>query len=97
VYKNSGTGVQIQSERVYKNPRNPHFILVFLVLICIGVSEWAIADAASRPESAFVGAGTSKVMWVALIAGFIVVFAPVGLILAIVYLSSVRPRLMKVI
>jgi len=23
VYKNSGTGVQIQSERVYKNPRNP--------------------------------------------------------------------------
>jgi len=73
------------------------FILVLLILACIGVSVWAIADAASRPEYAFASAGTSKVMWVALIAGFIVVFTPVGLILAIVYLSSVRPRLMKVV
>jgi hypothetical protein len=51
----------------------------------------------TTPESAFAAAGTSKVMWVALIAGFIVLLAPVGLILAIVYLSSVRPRLMKVV
>lgn len=73
------------------------FILVLLILACIGVSVWAIADAASRPESAFASAGTSKGLWVALIAGFLVVVAPVGLILAIVYLSSVRPRLLKVI
>jgi Na+-driven multidrug efflux pump len=67
------------------------FILVFLLLACIGVSVWAIADAASRPESAFAGGGTSKIMWVVLIAGFLVVFAPIAFVLAVVYLSSVRP------
>jgi hypothetical protein len=71
------------------------FIIIFLVLSCIGVSVWALADIASKPESAFAGAGISKVMWVVLIATFIVVFAPVALILSVVYLSSVRPRINK--
>jgi heme/copper-type cytochrome/quinol oxidase subunit 2 len=71
-------------------------ILVFLALICIGVSVWALSDIASKPESAFVGAGMSKLMWVVLIAVFIVVFAPVALVLSVVYLSSVRPKLTKV-
>jgi len=35
-------------------------------------------------------------MWVLLIAVFIVVFAPVAFVLSIVYLSSVRPKLVKV-
>lgn len=74
------------------------FILALLVLIWIflGVSVWALADIASKPESAFVGAGMSKIMWVVLIAAFIVLFAPVALVLSIVYLSSVRPKLIKV-
>jgi hypothetical protein len=72
------------------------FILIFLALICLGVSVWALADIASKPESAFVGAGMSKIMWVVLIAAFIVLFAPVALVLSIVYLSSVRPKLIKV-
>lgn len=72
------------------------FILALLVLICLGVSGWALCDAASKPESAFVGAGMSKIMWVVLIAAFIVLFAPVALVLSIVYLSSVRPKLVKV-
>jgi preprotein translocase subunit SecG len=72
------------------------FILIFLVLICLGVSVWALADIASKPESAFGGAGVSKLMWVLLIAVFIVVFAPVAFVLSIVYLSSVRPKLVKV-
>ncbi len=73
------------------------FILVFLLLVCIGVSVWAVADAASKPESAFAGAGMSKIMWVVLIAGFIVVFAPAAFVLAVVYLSSVRPKITKFI
>ena len=71
------------------------FILVLLVLICLGVSAWALSDIAHKPESAFVGAGMSKIMWVVLIAAFIVLFAPVALVLSIVYLSSVRPKLVK--
>lgn len=72
------------------------FILVLLALICLGVSVWALCDIATRPESAFVGAGMSKIMWVILIAAFIILFAPVGFVLSIVYLSSVRPKLIKV-
>jgi Protein of unknown function (DUF2516) len=73
------------------------FILIVVVILCVGVAVWALADAAMKPESAFVGAGLSKNMWVALIAGFIVVFAPVAFVLAIVYLSSVRPKVVKFI
>jgi hypothetical protein len=73
------------------------FILVFLALICLGVCAWALSDIASKPESAFVGAGMSKIMWVVLIAVFIVLFAPVALVLSVVYLSSVRPKLVRVI
>jgi hypothetical protein len=72
------------------------FILVFLALICLGVSIWALADIAAKPESSFAGAGMSKVMWVVLIAVFIVVFAPAALVLSVVYLSSVRPKLRNV-
>jgi hypothetical protein len=72
------------------------FILVFLVLICLGVSVWALSDIAAKPESSFAGVGLSKVTWVVLIAVFIVVFAPVALVLSVVYLSSVRPKLVKV-
>jgi hypothetical protein len=73
------------------------FILVVLVLTCLGVSVWALCDIAAKPESSFVGAGMSKTMWVVLIAVFIVVFAPVALALSIVYLTSIRPKLFSVI
>ena len=72
------------------------FILVFLVLLCFGVSACALADIASKPDSAFVRVGTSKTMWVVLIAAFIVLMAPVALVLSLVYLSSVRPKLVEV-
>jgi len=70
-------------------------ILVLLFLIGIGVSAWALADIASKPEAAFVGAGMSKLMWVVLIAVFIVVFAPVAVVLSVVYLASVRSKLVN--
>jgi hypothetical protein len=73
------------------------FILVFLALTCLGVAVWAIADIASTPDSAFVGAGLSKLTWLVLIAVFLVVAAPVALVLSIVYLSSVRPRLIRAV
>ncbi len=71
------------------------FILVSLVLLCIGVSVWALADIASKPDAAFVRAGQSKMMWVVLITVFIVLFAPVALVLSVVYFSSIRGKLIK--
>jgi hypothetical protein len=71
-------------------------ILVFLLLICVGVSVWAITDIASRPASAFVSSGASKITWLVLIVAACVVFAPVALVLSIVYLWSIRPKLARV-
>lgn len=71
------------------------FILAFLALICLAVSVWALSDIAATPESAFVGAGMSKIMWMVLIAVFVILFAPISLVLSVVYLSSVRPKLVK--
>jgi hypothetical protein len=73
------------------------FILALLVLSCLGVSVWALCDIATKPDAAFVGAGMSKIVWLVLIGAFIVLFAPVALVLSIVYLSSVRPKLIKVV
>lgn len=73
------------------------FILVVTVLICLAVSVWALSDIASRSQSAFDGAGMSKTMWVVLIAAFIVLFVPVALVLSIVYLSSVRPKMIRAV
>ena len=69
-------------------------ILAVLVSILVGLAIpiWAIADAGSKPSAAFDAAGTSKGMWIALIAVFWVLTGIIGLILAIVYLTAVRPR-----
>ena len=72
------------------------FIVVVVVfLACIGVSIWALVDAASTKEGAFIDAEMSKTMWVALLAIFILLFAPAGFALALFYLLSVRPKVRK--
>ena len=68
-------------------------ILLFVVgLVAFAVPLWAVIDALSRPSGAFKAAGSSKGMWVALILVFWLLTGVVGLVLAIVYLASVRPR-----
>lgn len=59
----------------------------------LAVPAWAIADAASRPTSAFKAAGSSKAMWISLVAVLWLVTWFGGLILGIVYLSAIRPRI----
>ena len=69
-------------------------VLVMLVLGVVGivVPIWAIVDAASRPSGAFAAAGSSKGMWIALIAVFWILTGVIGLILGCVYLATIRPR-----
>lgn len=66
--------------------------LSILGLIGLGICIWAIVDAASRPTGAFSAAGSSKAMWIALIAVFYLLTGIIGTVLAIVYLASIRPR-----
>jgi hypothetical protein len=71
------------------------FVVLFgfiLGVIGLVVPIWAIVDAISRPSGAFTAAGSSKAMWIALIAVFWLLTGVIGLILACVYLASIRPR-----
>lgn len=67
-------------------------IIVSLFIVFLGVSIWAIIDAASRPSEAFVAVRESKALWLTLIAIFTLSLAIVGFILALVYLLSIRPK-----
>lgn len=67
-------------------------ILLVVILAAIGIPIWAITDIASRPEKAFRDAGSSKVLWICLVAIGTIMFVIFGLVFALVYLISVRPR-----
>lgn len=67
-------------------------IIVALLVVFLGVSIWAIIDAASRPSEAFTAVRESKALWLTLIAIFTLSLVIVGFILALVYLLSIRPK-----
>jgi hypothetical protein len=59
----------------------------------IAVVTWAIADAATRPTSAWQRAGQNKVLWIALQPlGLIFI---VGLVVPVVYLIWIRPSVRR--
>ncbi len=68
------------------------FVVAIVFLVGVVVPLWAIVDAASRPSGAFRAAGSSKAMWISLIAVFWLITGVIGFILACVYLASIRPR-----
>lgn len=71
-------------------------LFLVLSLVSLAVSIWAIVDAAQRPSGAFTAAGSSKALWITLIAVFTFLTGLIGLILACVYLGSIRPRVRAV-
>jgi hypothetical protein len=73
-------------------------LVVVLLVVFIGlvVPVWAIVDAASRPSGAFSAAGSSKTMWIVLIVVGWLVTGLIGIVLALVYLFSIRPRVRAV-
>jgi hypothetical protein len=67
--------------------------VVAFLLACLVLPIWAIVDAVVRTESAWAAAGQNKTLWVVLLVVCTFVVAPLGLVLAIVYLASIRPKL----
>ena len=49
--------------------------------------------AVARPDHQWVSAGQNKTMWIVLLAVGALACGPVGFVLALVYLFSIRPRL----
>ena len=72
------------------------FVVTIIFVVGLVIPIWAIADAASRPSGAFAAAGSSKAMWISLIAVFWLITGVIGFILACVYLASIRPRVKAV-
>jgi hypothetical protein len=68
--------------------------LVTAVFVCIplGISIWALLDAAHRPEWAWALAGRRRVLWMAVIM-FGVLSVIGGLVISAWYLVGVRPRI----
>lgn len=68
--------------------------LLTAIFVCIplGISTWALLDAARRPEWAWALAGRRRVVWMAVIM-FGVLSVIGGLIISSWYLVGVRPRI----
>jgi hypothetical protein len=70
----------------------PGLLLMVVPLAVLGIQVWALVDAAMRPDAVWKAAGSSKTLWVVLLAVGLVL-SIIGLVLAIVYLAGVRGRL----
>jgi lysylphosphatidylglycerol synthetase-like protein (DUF2156 family) len=68
------------------------FATATFACIPLGISVWALLDAAHRPEWAWALAGKRRVVWMAAIMfGVLTVIG--GLIISAWYLTAVRPRI----
>jgi hypothetical protein len=68
------------------------FVVIVIFLVGLVIPVWAIVDAASRPSGAFAAAGSSKTLWIVVIVIGWLVTGLIGIVLAVVYLASIRPR-----
>jgi hypothetical protein len=73
-------------------------IVVFVVVVGIGLlvmSILAIVDVSSHSKEDFYEAGSSKVAWIVVISAF-TVFYGFGTLIAVYYLTRVRPKVNRV-
>lgn len=77
--------------------------LAFLVVVsvaavaAVGLSVWTLIDAARRPDQQFVLAGVDRTQWIVLASVGLAVCQPVGLVVSVIYLTSIRRRLDAVV
>ncbi len=71
----------------------PEVFIVGMILLPFALVIWAVVHAASQPQAAWGSIGKSRGMWITILLVGLFFFGVVGLILAIIYLVSVRPKL----
>jgi Protein of unknown function (DUF2516) len=70
-------------------------VVLLLGLASFVISIWALIDAAIRPGTAFKAAGQNKVLWIVLPIVGILLFTIIGGVLGIVYLTVIRPKVVR--
>ena len=77
----------------------PDLLIVLIVLVAgvglLAMSIWAIVDVSSHSTEDFQEAGSSKVAWIVVISVF-TVFYGFGTLIAVYYLTRVRPKVTRV-
>ena len=71
------------------------FILIALIVASIVAVIWALIDLVTRSKEDFEAVKSSKTLWITLVVIGTLLGGIVGLALAIVYLVTVRPRLLR--
>jgi hypothetical protein len=67
-----------------------------MVIASLVVAVWAMVDAAGRPKDGFNQIDQNKAVWIALPLVGIVIFAPIGGIVGLVYLRLIRRKVVLV-
>jgi len=70
----------------------PELLILAWPVLTLGLTIWALVDAAGRPDEAWQRAGQTRALWIVLLA-LGLVFCMLGLIVALIYLLSIRPQL----
>ncbi len=68
-------------------------VLAAVVLVSLGISVWAFVDCLTQPDWRYDAIGASKVTWAVLIGVLYLVTGIGGLVCAVLYLTTVRPKL----
>ena len=66
------------------------FIIVGSLLVVLGIPTWALIDIVRRPAETFEFAGKSKANWMIGVAFCTLLIWPIGLGVAVWYLTSIR-------
>lgn len=69
-------------------------LLLFLLAVLVPI--WGILDAARKPTEAWAAIRQSRLLWILLMALLTPVFG-MGVIVAVVYLVTVRPKLVAAV
>ena len=67
-------------------------LIVLLLLFVLVIPVWAVVDASIRTDGQWAAIGQNEVLWVVLLVVGIFV-PPLGIVLSIVYLTTLRPKL----
>lgn len=72
----------------------PDLLMALVILFLgVGVPLWAVIDAASRPATAFYGAGSNKTAWIAVIV--VAFLLGIGVFLGGFYLLFTRQKVRR--